>query len=298
MQDKLIDKNKIIVLTETVKEADPMFNAWIDSGLHADILFAPVTSKFGRAARRLWLNGILPGASMWYGAWKNTVVNYDTVIVHASELTRTIPKWIRAQKQDIRIIYWYWNPVNEKSLPQLIDDKKTEIWSFDSDDCKKYGMNQNIQYYYDSKELAESNVEYDVYFVGHDKGRKEQLDKLAKVLEANNITYRFDVIGENKPNIPYGEIRKRISKSKAILEINQSGQIGCTLRALEALFFQKKLLTTNGAVKNEEFYNENNIYILDDKLEDIDKFMNLPFTDTTDLKKKHDIDAWIEHFYM
>ncbi len=298
MQEKLIDKNKILVLTETVKEADPMFNAWIDDGLHADLLFAPVQNKLGRAVRRLWLNGILPGASMWYGAWKNTVSDFDTIIVHASELTRTIPKWIRAQRPDIRIIYWYWNPVNEKSLPSLIDDEQTEIWSFDSDDCKKYGMKQNIQYYYDSKEEKELNIEYDVYFVGHDKGRKEQLDKLANIFKDKNITYRFDIIGENEPNIPYGEIRKRISKSKAILEINQSGQIGCTLRALEALFFQKKLLTTNSAVKNEEFYNENNIYILDDKLEDIDKFMNLPFTDTTDLKKKHDIEAWIKRFYV
>lgn len=295
MQNYQIDKNKILVLTETVKDADPMFNAWLDAGLNADVLFAPVKSKIGRAIRRLWLNGVLPGANVWYNNWKNNIANYDTVIVHASELTRTIPRWIRAQKPDMRIIYWYWNPVNEKSLPQLIDDEKTEIWSFDSDDCMKYGMQQNIQYYYDSKE-QESNIEYDVYFVGHDKGRKEQLDKLEKIFKDNNITYRFDIIGDNEPNIPYGEIRNRISKSKAILEINQSGQIGCTLRALEALFFQKKLLTTNSAVKNEEFYNENNVFIIDEEMEDIDRFLNLPFEDTKELKKKHDVDAWIMNF--
>ena len=62
------------------------------------------------------------------------------------------------------------------------------------------------------------------------------------------------------------------------------------------MFFQKKLLTTNSAVKDEEFYNENNVFIIDEEMEDIDRFLKLPFEDTKELKKKHDIDAWIMNF--
>jgi len=296
IKESNMDKKRILILTETDKEIDPMFNAWIEAGLNADLLFAPVKSKAVRAIRRLWLNGILPGANIWYGFWKNSLDKYDLIIIHASELTRTIPKWIRSKRRDVRIIYWYWNPVNVKSLPSLINDEKTETWSFDADDCKKYGMKQNIQYYYDSKETIEPRIEYDVYFVGHDKGRKDQLDNLAKLFKENGITYRFDIIGENEPNIPYVEVRNRIRKSKAILEINQIGQIGCTLRALEALFFQKKLITTNMSVKNEKFYNKNNIFILNNDNCNLDDFIKGQMIDTSDIKKLYDIDAWLRGF--
>lgn len=50
--------------------------------------------------------------------------------------------------------------------------------------------------------------------------------------------------------------------SKAIVEINQSQQNGLTVRALEALFTEKKLITNNLDIINMDFYNKNNIFII------------------------------------
>ncbi len=293
--DSNIDKNRILVLTETDRDIDPMFQAWLDNGLHADLLFAPVKSRLLRAFRRLWLNGVFPGASLWYGTWKHSILDYDMIIIHASELTRTIPKWIRSQQKDMRIIYWYWNPVNERSNPALVDDSETELWSFDSADCAKYGMKQNIQYYYGSPEEIHE-VKYDVYFVGHDKGRAEQLSDIKAKLDNLGITYRFDLIEENQPNIPYNEVRENIKNSRAILEVNQSGQSGYTLRALEALFFQKKLITTNESIMRESFYRENNIYIIGHDDYSLKEFMDASMDDTSYLQQEYDIDAWLNRF--
>jgi len=289
-------KNKTLILTETNIESDPMFNAWIDAGVHAALLFSPVNNKVGRAFRRLWLNGIIPGANIWYGEWKNRLDKYDTVIVHASELTRTIPSWIRKQKKDIRIIYWYWNPVNNKSLPSLIKDDETELWSFDKADCEKYNMHKNIQYYYGANDVQDDEPEYDVYFVGHDKGRRDQIESIRQQLERDGVSYKFDIIKESEPNIPYYKVRDNIRKSKAILEINQAGQEGYTLRALEALFFQKKLITSNESIQKEDFYRKDNIYIISEGLEGICDFLRKPGTDTRDYIKLYDIDAWIGIF--
>ena len=298
MQDNIstIDKNKILILTETDKEIDPMFNAWLEAGYDADILFTPVQSKVLRAFRRLWLEGIIPGASIWYNTWKKQLDNYNMIIIHASELTRTIPRWIRKQSQNMRVIYWYWNPVNSKSLPALINDDRTECWSFDKADCKQYGMKQNIQYYYGDRNDTMTDTEYDVYFVGHDKGRAKKLQDIKTTLDEQGITYKFDVIKESSPNIPYNTVRANIRKTKAILEINQAGQEGYTLRALEALFFQKKLITSNVSLKKEKFYNPSNIYILNQEDTSIKDFMDAPFVDTSSFIREYNIDAWVSNF--
>ncbi len=298
MQDNIstIDKNKILILTETDKEIDPMFNAWLEAGYDADILFTPIQSKVLRAFRRLWLEGIIPGASIWYNTWKKQLDNYNMIIIHASELTRTIPSWIRKQSPNMRVIYWYWNPVNPKSLPTLISDAKTECWSFDKADCKQYGMKQNIQYYYGDSYDITTTLEYDVYFVGHDKGRAKKLQDIKSDLDEQGITYKFDVIKESSPNIPYNTVRANIRKTKAILEINQAGQAGYTLRALEALFFQKKLITSNVSLKKEKFYNPSNIYILNQEDTSIKDFMDAPFVDTSSFIREYNIDAWVSNF--
>ncbi len=44
--------------------------------------------------------------------------------------------------------------------------------------------------------------------------------------------------------------------SNCILEVLQDGQTGSTLRYLEAVCYNKKLLTTNPRIKNYPFYDE------------------------------------------
>lgn len=54
-----------------------------------------------------------------------------------------------------------------------------------------------------------------------------------------------------------------VGTSRAILDIAQQKQDGYSMRVMEAIFFNKKLVTTNTAVKQSVFYDENNIFIVD-----------------------------------
>lgn len=291
-------KKNTLILTETNPKDDMMFNSWIKEGYSAKIIFKP-QPKIIRALRRLWVDTFLFGYDFWYADWKNELSKYRTIILHASERTRTIPKYIHKHYPDIRIIYWYWNPVNNESLPSLTKDKNIECWSFDNDDCKKYGMNKNIQYYYDVSDIEKANSEYDVYFVGHDKGRMDTIEVFKEIFQKNNISYRFDIVKDGDSNIPYKDVQNRIAKSKTILEINQSGQSGCTLRALEALFFGKKLITTNVNIKKEDFYNKNNIYIYNKEKRNIKDFIESPYDQSScKYKDNHTINAWFNNFFL
>lgn len=288
-------KKHTLVLTQTAdKSSDMMFSAWLEYGLNADIIFKSYPKPI-RAIRRLWADGYIPGASIWYGDWKSSMNDYETVIVHADERTRTVPGWIHKNYPNIRIIYWYWNPVNDKSLPSLTNTSGIELWSFDSNDCKKYEMKQNIQYYYTVRNLTQIKPEYDLYFIGHDKGRRDEIQRVTQYFKSLGYTSRVDLVGDDDQLIPYKEVQSRIAKSRAILEINQKGQSGYTLRTLESLFFNKKLITTNEAIYSEEFYRPENVFVLN-KDDDLKKFMETPVVDVTEYKKKHDIDMWFWNF--
>lgn len=55
------------------------------------------------------------------------------------------------------------------------------------------------------------------------------------------------------------------SQSKAVLDIPSTFQSGLTIRTLECLGSHSKLITTNTDVKEYDFYNEKNIYVLDEE---------------------------------
>lgn len=83
-----------------------------------------------------------------------------------------------------------------------------------------------------------------------------------------------------KKEIRYEKVLKLIFESKCLLEINKKYQEGITLRTLEAIFFQKKLITNNKKMKEYDFYNPKNIYILEntefsnEEIIKVEKFLN------------------------
>lgn len=291
-------KEKTLILTQTEPATDMMFNAWLQAGLHAAVIFKPQCRAI-RAIRRLWADGIVPKASVWYGDWKNELERYDTVIVHADMRTRTVPQYIHKVKPTMRVIYWYWNMVNPNTLPKLTGDKTIECYSFDEDDCRRYSLKKNIQYYYEQLDTNETDIKYDVYFVGHDAGRKEKIDDIKQALSQQNITGRYDLVLDNAPNIPYDEVRRRVKSAKAILEVTRAGQSGSTLRALEALFLRKKLITTNENIVKEDFYNPNNIHIYGkDNVADLQRFIASPYDTSSDrFMATRTVDAWFMNFF-
>ena len=71
---------------------------------------------------------------------------------------------------------------------------------------------------------------------------------------------------------------KVLNDAKAILDINYTGQKSLSTRAFEAMAARRKYITTNEEVKTYDFYNPNNILVIDLKKPVIPKgFINTPF---------------------
>ena len=87
-----------------------------------------------------------------------------------------------------------------------------------------------------------------------------------------------------------------------ILELTKKNQAGLTLRALEALFYEKKLITDNENIKEYDFYNSNNIFILkqDEELnakkkKELEDFLRKDFKIVSkEVKKQYTIENWLE----
>lgn len=295
-----LNKERILILTQTDPEKDMMFKNWISAGYSANIIFSNV-NKFLRGVRRIWMNSFLPGKKLWLKKeWLLTLDNYDAIILHANNFSRHIPKIIHKQNKDIKIIYWYWNIVTPPSSPKKVTDSDVEMWTFDELDAQKYKMKTNVQYYSEFSVKKSANICQDVYFIGHDKGRRNQIKSLQEEFKSRNISSKLDIIDENaKALIPYDKVCDNIARSKAILEINQEGQRGYTLRAMEALFFEKKLITNNKHICHEDFYSKNNIFILGmDDLDRLSEFVNSKYDESVNVyKNKYNIDAWVNNFF-
>ena len=85
------------------------------------------------------------------------------------------------------------------------------------------------------------------------------------------------------------------SDSRCVLDSAQAGQLGLTIRVLEALGAKKKLITTNEDIVNYDFYNEENIYVYDGKSFDFES----PFFKETykeidkEVYEKYSLRNWI-----
>ena len=116
----------------------------------------------------------------------------------------------------------------------------------------------------------------DLFFVGTNKGRFDYLLSLAKNLEKLKVKTKFFLVSRKyifnrkySKAISYQKVAEWLSKSKGIVELTKLGQIGLTLRAYEAIFYNKKLVSNNTFLKNYDFYDAKKIYILQNTDEDL-----------------------------
>lgn len=82
--------------------------------------------------------------------------------------------------------------------------------------------------------------------------------------------------------LPYPEYIKTLAESVATLDIPELEQTNITTRPIEAIATKTKIITTNKYIYRYDFYNENNIYIIQNKvdkqeIEKIKKWIDLPY---------------------
>lgn len=95
--------------------------------------------------------------------------------------------------------------------------------------------------------------------------------------------------------LDYYDYIKIVGNSTALIELPHQEQKNITTRAIEVLGTKTKLITTVKAIKSYDFYNENNIFIMDSNISQIQEWLKKDYIEyDPELTKKYHIDSWLD----
>ncbi len=116
------------------------------------------------------------------------------------------------------------------------------------------------------------------------------------VYRITNIQYRKARVREFKyKSLSAGKVSEIMRESMAIFDIQHPGQTGLTMRTIETIGMRKKLITTNKDVVNYDFYNPNNVYVMDrSHIHVPTEFLNKPYVKLPDdVYNSYSISRWV-----
>lgn len=140
------------------------------------------------------------------------------------------------------------------------------LWSFDFNDCERYGLNYYPQFIKKYEDIHSIKPQYDFSFVGRDKNRSQWLYEFKERVEAKGLKVYLDIRGDKKEDsLTYREYLEGMCQGRCFLDLVQDNQSGLTLRPLEALVYGRKIMTNNKNVPEEMAFNQDNIKYFDNE---------------------------------
>ena len=227
----------------------------------------------------------------------------EVLIINNSAFEKRHIEKLNTNHCEARFTLYLWDAIENYAHNKEILTCFDRVFSFDPKDCEKYQLEFLPLFYTDQYRIIKEDRKDKVYDLvsictAHPI-RYPLLNGLKKYCQDNKIRlfsylylatpllyiynkffvkafrkakvreFHFKPLGEN-------EIINIMSKTKAVFDICNENQNGLTIRTIETVGAGKKLITTNKMIKEYDFYNPNNIYILsDDNFMGIHKFLKI-----------------------
>lgn len=249
------------------------YNGFVSEGYKVFLAYKKVSIAL-RILREFCFRISFMPKKIWYDQ-KILDINPQYIIVRDAIITKAYLEWLRRHFPAAQINFSYENMVGKarhihpRQIPETI-----RTWTYDSYDSEKYNIRlRKTSFYFPCFVQEKRETKYDMIFVGKDKGRGKMLLKLKEYLDGNGLRTKFLITSDGKfahkkkyyqSEVSYDQIATWISESRSVLNVAMENQHGITVRDMECLFNKVKLVTTNQHIREAEFYNEKNMYILDD----------------------------------
>lgn len=283
-----------------------------------DVSFVRVERAFhSTSIRNRVLRRIRPVVGLSLGVWKNDVNEYECVVLSDQSYRRGMVPFLKRRGAK-RIVLYLRNTMEflcrEKYRIDFEDILRAgcEIWSYQKQDCIRYGFKYNPQFYDMDLPLmyAKEELLYDVVFLGDCKDRQSMIDEVYRACVSSGLVSFFWVLNYrssynrnvNNTMLPYDSyIRDVLNRTRAVIDIVDPVGYGLTLRPLEAIAFKKKLITTYKELKDEQLYNKNNHFIYgEDDFSRLYTFVKAPYVEEADDKteKIYSSEQWAYRILM
>lgn len=233
----------------------------------------------------------------------------DTIMfIRPDKITRETH--LELKKLTNRYITYLYDSCNRFPIDHLLEGIFDDIFSFDLVDVQKYNFKFISNYIYMEKQLLKTDFHSNnIFIVISIDERFPFLNKLADYFTMHNISFKFIAVAKRRPekmnkNIVFSkktltleDIKNDLESSKIFLDLIRHGHNGLSFRIFEALAMQRKIITTNKSIKQYDFYNPNNILVLDEKEPIVisDDFLNTTYEPLSDeIYNKYTIENWIK----
>lgn len=245
------------------------------------------------------------------------------MICRGEAFTPYIIKHLRDAFQGVQVILYLWDVMHDCPMDDVISSCD-KVLSFDPEDAKKHNLCFRPLFYINDYLGVKDAIDckYDLSFVGTlYNPRHLVLKKMITSFECQNVnfyTYLYVpgflmYIKEFITNFPFMPLKKVcfspltlketidiLNESKAILDLNPPYQTSLSSRAHEAMAARRKYITTNKHIKDYEYYNPNNIFVIDADNPIIPKvFFESPFESIpAKILYKYSVKGLVDDFFV
>jgi hypothetical protein len=245
-------------------------------------------------------------------------------VVNLEAMTPVIVEMLRKQQPQARFILYMWDSIKNKKPAQLAFKLFDWCYSFDKNDASTLpNVNFRPLFFIDEFDCKRWNnnatLNYDLCFIGtvHSdrynlvKGVKKQADSFGlktyfylyfhnKILffykKLRDIKFYNARVSEFEFNpISAIDLAQKIKESGAVLDVQHPRQTGLTMRTLEMLGASKKLVTTNTHIVAYDFFNPQNIAVIDRENPKIDaSFFKTEFAEVDGkIRERYSLRGWL-----
>lgn len=255
---------------------------------------------------------------------KNKERDFDYILVLRGEaFTEQAVNILKGYYKNAIIILYLWDILKTTSLQDVIPFFDKSL-SFDPEDVR---INKDLvfrptffvpQY----KELTKkSQPKYDILFIGTlHSNRYQLLEDIKEYLNQHGMSYYFYLYTPSFLSFIKNKVLDKIpvkirdvhfqplsllqtleivSNSKCMLDLNFTGQKSLSMRAYEAMASKTKYITTNSEITKYDFYNPNNILVIDINNINIPlEFLNSPFEDIpSHIMEKYSVEQFVNDLF-
>lgn len=223
-----------------------------------------------------------------------------------------------------KLILYLWDILETTNISEIIN-RFDKAMSFDPYDVSRYDrLEFRPTFYvpqYADNTCKNADIKYDILFIGTLHSKRYKIIKRFSEYFAQQsfsafiylyvpgwIVYLKDKLLKypyielslvNFSPITLMETVDKVNECKCVLDINYSTQKSLSMRAYEALAARKKYITTNSEVKKYDFYNPNNILVIDIDAPVIPKeFVESPFEEIPEyIVRKYSIPYFVDELF-
>ncbi|MCF0058319.1 hypothetical protein [Dyadobacter sp. CY356] len=291
----------------------------------------PENDFITKASIRVNRNLILKKLNNYYQGIIRSVAQkkYDYILVVGLEaMLPSALEALKIQHPNAVLIVYMWDSLKNKKYASLCLPFFDHIFSFDKGDALEIpGIKFRPLFFIDKYDQISQDshlsVSIDLCFIGTIHSDRYNLIKEVQnqsdALQLKNNFYMYfpssklffyKKISDKRfrhakfkefkfKSLSQDSITRYIKDAKVILDIQHPSQTGLTMRTIEMLGANRKIITTNTDIKNYDFYNAKNIFILDRNNPKIDKSFFETCYEQIDpqIKFNYSIEGWIRELF-